>query len=241
MCEALIIIILFFLTPDFLPSLLSSPSPSTLKLTLAVTPGCSFSTLSTSTSSSKRSKKTAAKDKSPSSSSAFVPGGGRRPQAIIHHQSQSHLALTATTASDTAPPPLNTTSVSAASFPVAVGKAYTPQQLRLLYAPTEPGAFVPGGGRRHHVRSSKSSTSTKKRPPPPPLPPASHTTTGRFNPLLKLRVGNHKTTATANPSTSSFETPSLRRSYTTPTPTPSIIFDNNKNEINNVRVFIFRS
>lgn len=133
--------------------------------------------MSTGASSSKKKKKkgavTASKDKA-----AFVPGGGRRHQAPRPSPSTSNLVVFS---SPPGSPLRDTFDSTSATSPTTLsrgvvltgkgtpGKVYTPQQLRLLYAPSESGrAFVAGGGRRHLVRkapSSPTSPSTSNKQP----------------------------------------------------------------------------
>lgn len=135
--------------------------------------------MSTGASSSKKKKKkgavTASKDKA-----AFVPGGGRRHQAPRPSPSTSNIVFSSPPGS----PLRDTYDSTSATFPTTTlsqgvvltgkgtpGKVYTPQQLRLLYAPSESGrAFVAGGGRRHLVR---------KAVPPSPSSPTSPSNTNK--------------------------------------------------------------
>lgn len=96
----------------------------------------SHADVATSTSSTTSSSRPSRSPRSPK----LVPGGGRRHVSA----KRAPAGLTGDTHSDLVPE-----------------KVYTPQQLRLLFAPAAEGPFIPGGGRRHHTKSAPVSPKAK--------------------------------------------------------------------------------
>ncbi|KAF8312536.1 hypothetical protein DL93DRAFT_1313553 [Clavulina sp. PMI_390] len=91
-----------------------------------------------------------------SSNSSTLDVGNLESPSYYHHASSSGFPLSASPSSpDTLTRGFAVDSAEASIVVGPGGKVYTPQQLRLLYASVQPGAFVPGGGRRHHVRRTQ--------------------------------------------------------------------------------------